>query len=111
MQLQVRNDGGTLIVTLEGRLDVAAIQVIGDRFAFQATTHDGPVVVDCSAVTFLASLGIGMFVSAAKGLQRRGHALTLLRPQPMVEDVLRTTGLHNLVSIVHEEPPPRSVPK
>ncbi len=111
MQLKARNDGGTLRVTLEGRLDVAAIQVVGDRFAFQTTTHDGPVVVDCSAVTFLASLGIGMFVGAAKGLQRRGHTLTLLRPQPRVEEVLRTTGLHNFVSIAHDEPPPRSVTK
>lgn len=104
MHLQLSTDGNRLRVVLDGRLDVAGIQSISDQFSFKVSTHDGPVLVDCSKVTFLASLGIGMIVNAAKGLQRRGHVMTLLRPQPMVEDVLRTTGIHNVVPIVHDEP-------
>lgn len=106
MQVQLTNDGARLRVLLEGRLDMAGVHAIGNTFAFQVAGHDGPAIVDCSKVVFIGSLGMGMFVTAAKALRRKGHSLTLLRPQPMVEEVLRTAGIHNVVPIVHDEDGP-----
>lgn len=104
MRLQVRKAGAVLEVELDGRLDLAGVKQINDQFSFQVTAHDGPAVVDCSKVSFVASLGLGMLVAAAKALRRKGHTLTLLRPRPVVEEVLRTAGIHKLVEISHRPP-------
>ncbi len=103
MHLEVTIDGGNLRVVLEGRLDLTGVNAISNQFAFQVAGHDGPAVVDCRKVSFMGSLGMGMLVAAAKALRRKGHSLTLLEPQPLVEEVLRTAGIHNVVPIVHDE--------
>lgn len=102
MDLVITNEGPRLHARLDGRLDVAGVNAISDRFAFQVAGHDGPAIVDCSGVTFIASLGMGMLVGAGKALRRKGHSLTLLRPQPQVEEVLRTAGIHHVLEIVHD---------
>lgn len=106
MRLQVSKNDGTLRFVLEGRLDLAGVQAINDQFTFQLASCDGPVTVDLSKVAFVASLGMGLLVSAAKTARRRGHVLTLLSPQPMVEEMLRTAGIHHVVPIVHGEAGP-----
>lgn len=104
MQLQVRKNGAVMEVELEGRLDVAGVGRINDQFSFQVIAHDGPVVVDFSKVSFVASLGLGMLVTAAKALRRKGHVLTVFSPQPLVQETLRTAGIHRVVEISHQRP-------
>jgi anti-anti-sigma factor len=103
MQLQVVQDGPRTRVILDGRLDMAGVQAVNDRFATGISTGAGPAIVDFAKVTFVSSVGISMLVNAAKSLQRTGRSLVLLRPQPLVEEGLRTAGLHHVITITHEE--------
>jgi anti-sigma B factor antagonist len=61
------------------------------------------VIVDLAAVDFMASLGLRALVLAAKAVARRQGRMVLLSPSTMVEEVIRVTGVHELIPIFHEE--------
>lgn len=90
---------GLIKISIDGRLDVDGIQAIEDRFAFLTTTSRTNVIVDMSAVSFLASLGIRMLLVAARGQHSRGGKLALASLQPPVKKVVVSTGIDRVVQI------------
>ena len=50
----------------------------------------------------MASRGIGMLLASCKRLQKAGHKLVLLNPQPLVDASLRTTRIDRMMPIVYE---------
>jgi len=54
------------------------------------------IVVDLSDVTFLTSTCLGSFMAAHKRCLEKGGYLRLVRPQPLVRQVLETTKLDRL---------------
>ncbi len=89
-------------LALEGRLDVAGEQAVGEAFGEYAGAGKS-LVVDLSKVSFLASLGIRMLFQGAKALFAGGVKMVLLNPQPLVEEILQTAGLTELMPIAHDE--------
>jgi anti-anti-sigma factor len=55
------------------------------------------ILVDLSEVVSLASVGIRTLLVNAKVVQRRGGKLVLAAPQPIVEQVLRSAGIPELI--------------
>ncbi len=91
-----------LRVVLTGHLDMAGSAKIDIPFNAAAGSNRN-IVVDMSAVTFLASIGIRMLLLGAKTVQRRGGKLVLLSPQSEVEQVLEMTCVTDLMPIVRDE--------
>ena len=60
-----------------------------------------PTLVDISGLEFITSLGMSMFVSCARSLQRFGAKMVLLNPQPEIEEALKAVGVDQGVPIVH----------
>jgi anti-anti-sigma factor len=75
-------------------------QAIEQKFTFQTTTRAGKYVVDLSGVSFLASIGIRMLITSARGQSGRGGKVVLAAPQPLVRNVLETAGIDKLVPMV-----------
>lgn len=86
-----------VMVSLEGRLDIDGARAVEDRFAFLTTTKDADVVVNLTSVSFLASIGIRMLMTAARGQHGRGGKLVLAAAQPAVAKVLITAGIDQLI--------------
>ena len=84
---------------LIGRLDLEGTQAIGDKFSFATTAHKGKYVVDLSALDFLASIGIRMFVTSAKAQLNRGGKLVLAAPQPHTRQVIEASGIDKLIEL------------
>ena len=84
-------------IDLVGRMDVDGSEQMDLQLADLTGTTKQSVVVDLSQVTFLASIGIRSLLMNAKAIQRRGGAMVLLKPQPMVAKVLTTTGVDALI--------------
>ncbi len=89
-------------IKLTGRLDMAGSARIDLGFNAMAGANRG-IVVDLSAVTFLASIGIRTLVMGAKTVQRRGGKLILLNPSPDVRQVLEITGITDLMPIMDDQ--------
>jgi anti-sigma B factor antagonist len=60
------------------------------------------VIVDLSAVEFMASIGIRAILQNARAHRMRGGAMVLVAPQPLVREVLEAAGVPNLVTIAHD---------
>jgi anti-sigma B factor antagonist len=96
-------EDGLTTLSLEGRLDATAITAIQPEFMEKTVARKKPVLVDMSQVSFMASLCIRMLVEAAKALKASGARLALLRPNPLVEKALKSSGFNLVVGIYHDE--------
>ena len=85
-------------ITLSGRLDADGLkQVEAD---FHAAVALGPnVIVDLSAVEFLASMGIRMLVVASQNQQKLGGKLVLVSPDELTARILKATGIDQLIPV------------
>ena len=95
--------GDVTVVALAGRLDLAGTEELDLRFTVAVTTRRRPTIVDLSEVTFLASLGMRMLISAARTLRLSGSPLVLMNPQDRVRDALEAAELLDLLPIAHGE--------
>jgi len=94
-------DGVTKIV-ISGRIDLAGAGEIDTPMSVAGGTKRN-VIVDLSDVSFMASLGLRSVVLAGKTILRRGGKIALLSPQPIVEEVITTSGINDLIPIFHDE--------
>ena len=88
-------------VALIGMLDMVAVGQVETKFLAATVARGQDVIVDLSGMTFIASLGMGMLVSAHRGLKRKGKKLVLLNPQEDVEVALTTARLQELMPFAH----------
>lgn len=86
-------------ISLEGRLDIEGSQAIDVPFSAHATAKKASIVVDLEAVTFLASIGIRLLITAARGQKGRGGTLVLAAAQPAVRRVLASAGIDLLIPV------------
>jgi anti-sigma B factor antagonist len=100
MQVEDLKDGVT-IVTLCGRFDMTGAGLIDLKFSTVAGSKHS-IVVDMSAVDFLASLGIRVLVMGAKAVKNKGGRLVLLSPQDNVKLVLTTAGIDEIIPIMFD---------
>ena len=90
-------DDGILRINLSGRMDNAGVQSIDMKFTALTATRKALIVVDLSGVPFVASIGIRTLVSNARALRLRGGRMALFGAQPVVDEVLRTTGITTII--------------
>jgi stage II sporulation protein AA (anti-sigma F factor antagonist) len=95
-------DGGVTWIGLDGRLDISGAGVIDLRFS-TLTGSRRSVVVDLSRVTFLASMGMRLFLAGAKTVASKGGRMVLYAPDPNVEKVLTTAGIDAVIPIHHDQ--------
>ncbi|HEV7455600.1 MAG TPA: STAS domain-containing protein [Roseococcus sp.] len=92
---------GALCIALNGRLDITGASAVELRFTALAAGH-ASVVVDMQGVEFMASMGLRLLVMAARKAASKGGRLVLWRPQPVVAEVITTSGLEALLPMVAE---------
>jgi anti-sigma B factor antagonist len=83
-----------------GQLDIGGLHAIDVKFHGYTAARRLPTLVDISGLDFIASLGMGMFVSCARSLQRSGAKMVLLSPRPEVEEALKAVGIDQGIPIV-----------
>ena len=86
-------------IELTGRLDLQGNQSIEMKLTSLAATQKAGVVIDMSGVEFLASIGMRTLISNAKAQAHRGGEIVLCNLQPLVKDVLTTSGVDSIIQI------------
>lgn len=103
MELTVQNlDSGHRCVALSGRLDLKGTQEADAQFTEETGAKKESVLVDLSNVTYIASIGIRMFLSNIKQLRAANAKMVVLKPQKMVEEVLKLAGVDAIIPIEHD---------
>jgi anti-sigma B factor antagonist len=97
---EVHLDDRITHLAIVGQLDVAGLHAIDVKFHGYTAARRRPTLVDISGLDFVTSLGMGMFVSCARSLQRHRAKMVLLNPQPAVEEALKAVGIDEGIPIV-----------
>jgi anti-sigma B factor antagonist len=97
---EVQLDDRITHLAIVGQLDIAGLHAIDTRFHALTASRRRPSLIDLSGLEFITSLGMGMFVSCARSLQRFGAKMVLLNPRPEIEEVLKAVGIDQGIPIV-----------
>ena len=98
MQLEAieRSDGITQ-VALIGRLDVTGLHSVDIKFHGATAARPHPAIVDLSGLDYIASLGMGMLISCAQSLRRKGYPMVLVGAHDDVDTALRRAGIDQAI--------------
>jgi anti-sigma B factor antagonist len=94
--------GGVTKVVLRGRFDTTGAVVVELPFN-KIVTEKRKIMVDLSAVSFLASYAIRVLLVGAKIVNGKGGKLAILCPDNNVSKVLKTAGMDALIPIHRTE--------
>ena len=94
-------EGEITQVILDGRMDIEGAQAVDLRMNVVAGSARF-LLVDLRNVTFIGSMGIRSIVVPAKNVRRRGGKVALFGPVPMVEEVLKTSNVNEVIPIFHD---------
>jgi anti-sigma B factor antagonist len=89
-------DSGVTRVSLVGEVDASVarqLQVSLEQLVGEGHTR---LLVDLSAVTFIDSTGLGVFLFTVKRLRRRRGRLAVFCPHPVMRELFELVG-HNLI--------------
>ncbi len=87
-------------IVVSGRLDMEGTDSISARLLELVGEPRKAVIVDLSAVRFLASVGIRVLIASAKIVQERGGKLALVVPRgSTVSMSLEATGVDELIPV------------
>jgi anti-anti-sigma factor len=103
MDIEIFVTGNIARVKLRGRLDTPGVDKIESKFTASVVPDGKNAVVDLRDVSFIASMGLRMFIGIAKQLRRRNARMVLFAPQTQVNEVFHTVLLRQIVPIVADE--------
>jgi anti-anti-sigma factor len=96
----------TTLVIPEGRLDFGAAagfqQRVEEALAGSGTAP-AAVIIDCSALDYVSSAGLRVFLLAARASQRAGIAFALCALQPAVREVFDLSGFSRILAVYADQ--------
>lgn len=96
MTIQIENLENSVLVTLSGSLDTdAAMQAEPQLLTIEPTD----ITVDCTAVDYIASSGLRLFLQLVKKARSAGKKVTLQGVQPSVMEILKVTHFDQMFTI------------
>lgn len=96
MTIQIENLENSVLVTLAGSLDTdAAMQAESQLLTIEPTD----ITLDCTAVDYIASSGLRLFLQLVKKARSIGKKVTLRGVQPSVMEILKVTHFDQMFTI------------
>ncbi len=87
-------------IVISGRLDMPGTDSVAEKLVELVAAPKKGVVVDISAVKFLASIGIRALINSAKAVQQRGGKMVLVvSDASTVAMSLEATGVDELIPV------------
>ncbi len=89
-------------IVISGRLDIPGTDSVAEKFEELVAAPKKCVVVNLSALKFLASIGIRSLITSAKSVQSRGGRMALVvQSGSTVMMSLEATGVNDLIPVFH----------
>lgn len=96
-------DAAVFTLRLDGEVDVSNAPRLIDRFAGIVEARPAQLDVDLSRLARVDSAGLSVFVTAHFQCLDAGIQLRFLCPNPVVGELLATTGLEEILSVSHAQ--------
>ena len=101
LHADVSRDGGCVLVTLAGELDIATAGPLRRQLAGVVADDPPParLVVDAAALGFVDAAGIAVLLGAQQALAARGGELLLRSPSRLVRRVVSVLELEGVLLV------------
>lgn len=94
---------GVTCIRLNGRLDAPGADRIDLRFTAHTAAGTRHAVVDLAGVSFVASMGLRLLISAARAMRVKGRQLVLFGATGPVREVLEHAAIDQIIPLVEDE--------
>ena len=99
MEIQQKQDGGIVCITIKGRLD-ADSAMDAEKTVIDALGEDmNKLLFDLGALDYLSSAGLRVLLSAAKEVRRRDGKIVLCALTEFVKEIFEVSGFESLIPI------------
>ena len=93
LQIEVRRDGGRVVLALVGELDMASADRLQQAVDDDALRTETSVVLDLEGLQFIDSTGLRVILRALERCRGRGQEFAITRGSPQVQRLLSITGV------------------
>lgn len=77
MNVDIKENGGSVLATLNGRLDTAAAADVAGNFEELQTMADKEIKLDCTGLEYISSSGLRLFISLRKASAAKGGTVII----------------------------------
>lgn len=95
-------DGEMTLVRLSGSLDIEGTESVELRLTTLTSTGKALVILDLSAVSLLASIGIGLIMRCFKAARLHGGNIVILSPSSGVALVLERSNTNKVIPLAYD---------
>ncbi len=99
MNVDIKENGGSVLATLNGRLDTAAAADVAGNFEELQTMADKEIKLDCTGLEYISSSGLRLFISLRKASAAKGGTVIIQHINDSIRNVFTMTGFYRLFTI------------
>ena len=99
MEVKINEENAVITVALNGRLDTAAAQKVGEQILPLQEKADKTIILDCSEMTYISSSGLRIFLTLRKAAAVKGGKVIIKNINDDIRSVFMMTGFLNLFEI------------
>lgn len=96
MEFSIKHNGDQVIGILSGRLDTVAAQQFASDIKPLINEADKHIVLDCTALEFISSSGLRLFLTLRKATIAKGGDVTITGVSDEIKNVFTITGFYSL---------------
>jgi anti-sigma B factor antagonist len=112
LKLAERRDGNAVVLSAEGIVDMAAAPTLTDQIRAILRERPAALVVDLTAVTFLATAGMSVLMEAHRKSEELAIPFRVVAQGPVTITPMQLLGIDDLLAIyptvstaLHDVPP------
>lgn len=99
MEITIQNNAENVNVIMSGNLDTLAAEQIEPQIKELETMTSKPVTIDCTALDYISSSGLRLFLRLRKAFSAAGNKVALQGVNDNVMEVLKVTHFDKMFEI------------
>lgn len=103
MKITSIKEDDLLFIQIDGDLDASSAILLDQEIETALEKGEQKIIVDCNALDYISSAGLGVFMSYLKDFEDQQVTLVLFGLSEKVMNVFKILGLDNLLQIVENK--------
>lgn len=99
VEVNTKNQGEVTVVAVRGELDASSALVLDSAMESVIAQKPKAIVVDCAALEYISSPGIGVFISRHGECEEKHIRFALSHISQKIANVLKILGLDQVIKI------------
>ena len=100
MDISAEKENHYYILSIQGDLDASSCILLDKAIATAVEKNEKKIIIDCSRLNYIASAGLGVFMSYLQEFENNNISLVLCNLSEKVKNVFQILGLDELIKIV-----------